>query len=422
MRAAVRLAISIGLAGSISALGQAHPRMQGPTTSLASLVAEAQRNNSQVSTAEHAWRASTHLAAQATTLPDPQFTVQNLSVGSPKPWAGFSNSDFAYVGFGVMQDFPYPGKLRLRGVAAEREADAQKAQIEVTRTNIADQVKTAYLRLAYLQQSVGLLDQNTTVIDALIKTEVARYSVGQGSQADILRAQLERTKLLRETTMHEQEWGQLEATLKSLAHRPLDSDDIIPEPLKVAEVSAQQQEALSLVASQNSTLKADRAMAVQQEARLQAAERGTKPDFSAGYMYQATGSAYRDYYVATFNLRFPRKKRVNAEIAEATEALGRARAEADADQQQLEAEARKQAIAVQSSAELMKEYEQGLIPQAESVYRSELNAYQSNRSTLSAVLNALMERISFEHDYQQALLDRETALAHLETLTGAELQ
>jgi len=237
----------------------------------------------------------------------------------------------------------------------------------------------------------------------LIKTEVARYSVGQGSQADILRAQLERTKLLRETTMHEQEWGQLEATLKSLAHRPLDSDDIIPEPLKVAEVSAQQQEALSLVASQNSTLKADRAMAVQQEARLQAAERGTKPDFSAGYMYQATGSAYRDYYVATFNLRFPRKKRVNAEIAEATEALGRARAEADADQ-------------------LMKEYEQGLIPQAESVYRSELNAYQSNRSTLSAVLNALMERISFEHDYQQALLDRETALAHLETLTGAELQ
>jgi len=422
MRAAVRLAISIGLAGSISALGQAHPRMQGPTTSLASLVAEAQRNNSQVSTAEHAWRASTHLAAQATTLPDPQFTVQNLSVGSPKPWAGFSNSDFAYVGFGVMQDFPYPGKLRLRGVAAEREADARKAQIEVTRTNIADQVKTAYLRLAYLQQSVGLLDQNTTVIDALIKTEVARYSVGQGSQADILRAQLERTKLLRETTMHEQEWGQLEATLKSLAHRPLDSDDIIPEPLKVAEVSAQQQEALSLVASQNSTLKADRAMAVQQEARLQAAERGTKPDFSAGYMYQATGSAYRDYYVATFNLRFPRKKRVNAEIAEATEALGRARAEADADQQQLEAEARKQAIAVQSSAELMKEYEQGLIPQAESVYRSELNAYQSNRSTLSAVLNALMERISFEHDYQQALLDRETALAHLETLTGAELQ
>ncbi len=126
--------------------------------------------------------------------------------------------------------------------------------------------------------------------------------------------------------------------------------------------------------------------------------------------------------MATFNVRFPRKKRVNAEIAEAAEMLERSRAEADADQQQLGAEARKEAIAAQSSAELMKEYQQGLIPQAESVYRSELNAYQSNRGTLSAVLSALMERISFEHDYQEALLDRETALAHLETLTGAELR
>ena len=66
-------------------------------------------------------------------------------------------------------------------------------------------------------------------MDTLIQTEVSRYSVGQGSQAGILRAQLEHTKLLRETTMHEQEMGQLEATLKSLLHRSQDSgDDIVP--------------------------------------------------------------------------------------------------------------------------------------------------------------------------------------------------
>jgi regulator of protease activity HflC (stomatin/prohibitin superfamily) len=102
--------------------------------------------------------------------------------------------------------------------------------------------------------------------------------------------------------------------------------------------------------------------------------------------------------------------------------LERTRAEADADQQQQLAEAKKQSIATHSSAELMKEYQQGLIPQAESVFQSELNAYQSNRGTLSTVLSALMDRIGFEHDYQQALLDHETALAHLETLTGAELR
>jgi outer membrane protein TolC len=215
--------------------------------------------------------------------------------------------------------------------------------------------------------------------------------------------------------------GQLESTLKAMLHRPQDSDDIVPEPLK-ATADPKQQDALGLVATQNTTLKADRALEVQQDARLQSAKRGTKPDFSVGYMYQLTGSDYRDYYVATFNVRLPRKKRVNAEIAEAAETLERSRAASEADKQQMVAEAQKQAIAVRTSDELMKEYQQGLIPQADSVFRSELNAYQSNRSTLSAVLNALMERISFEHDYQQTLLDRETALARLETLTGAELR
>jgi cobalt-zinc-cadmium efflux system outer membrane protein len=410
------------LASGSIAQTQTHREMNGTPTSLASLVAEAQTKNAQVSSAEHAWRASTYLAQQATTLPDPQLTVQDFSVGSPLPWAGFSNSDFANVAIGASQDLPYPGKLKLRGVAAEREAESQKAQIEVVRNNIVDQVKSAYLRLAYLHQTINLLDRNSKVLDTLIQTEVSRYSVGQGSQAGILRAQLEHTKLLRETTMHEQEMGQLEATLKSLLHRSQDSADIVPELLQPTSRPPLQQETMSLVASQNSTLMADRATVVQQDARLQLAKRGTKPDFTVGYMFQQTGLSFRDYYVATFNVRFPRKKRVDAEIAEAAEMLERSRADADGDQQQQLAEAQKETIATQSSAELMKEYQQGLIPQAESVFQAELTAYQSNREQISAVLTALMDRIAFEHDYQQALLDHEMALARLETLTGAALQ
>jgi outer membrane protein, heavy metal efflux system len=41
---------------------------------------------------------------QATTLPDPTFTDQQLSVGSPKPFAGYTNSDFSYIGVGASHD------------------------------------------------------------------------------------------------------------------------------------------------------------------------------------------------------------------------------------------------------------------------------------------------------------------------------
>src|SRR4051812_28062661 len=120
---------------------------ENPPTPLTGLIAEAQNNNPEIRAAARAWKAATDVPRQVTTLPDPQFTVQQFSVGSPKPFAGFSNSDFAYIGFGASQALPYPGKLRLKGQVAERDADARHAQVDELRLSIAQQVKTAYFNL-----------------------------------------------------------------------------------------------------------------------------------------------------------------------------------------------------------------------------------------------------------------------------------
>ena len=52
---------------------------------------------------------------------------------------------------------------------------------------------------------------------------------------------------------------------------------------------------------------------------MASAKREGKPDFELGCMYQNTDRKYRFYYMLTFDVRFPRRKRVNAEIAEAEE-------------------------------------------------------------------------------------------------------
>ena len=100
---------------------------------LSTLIAEAETNNPQISAADHEVRAARQLAPQVTTLPDPKLTYQQFSVGSPKPFAGYTNSDFAYIGVGASQELPYPGKLRLRGQVADRDAE-----------------QADYLQLAYL--------------------------------------------------------------------------------------------------------------------------------------------------------------------------------------------------------------------------------------------------------------------------------
>ena len=105
-----------------ASLSQEVEANQGPPTPLAKLIDEAENNNPQILAARHAWKAATLLPSQASAPPDPQITVQQFAVGSPRPFAGFSNSDFAYVGLGVSQDLPYPGKLRLRGEIAQQDA------------------------------------------------------------------------------------------------------------------------------------------------------------------------------------------------------------------------------------------------------------------------------------------------------------
>ncbi len=391
-------------------------------TPLAPLISEAQSSNAQISAADHAWKAATHVAQQVTTLPDPQFTVQSFSVGSPKPFAGFSNSDFAYIGFGASQELPYAGKLRLKGDVANREADMQLTQADLLRSSITDQVKALYLRLAYLDATLSILRRNEGVLKALIETGLSRYKLGQGTQADVLKAQIEHTKILRDVTMHHQEMGQLQAGLKELLHRSQISPDIVPEPLSLTPLQRTAEELQALVAAHNPAVSVGTAGVKKQNAQLTSAQREGKPDFSVGYMFQQTGGGFRDYYVLTLNMRLPRRNRVEAGVAEAAESLQRSRQELDSQVQQQLAEVQKQYIAVTNTEELLKEYREGLLPQSQAAFRSEQTTYQSGKQTFAPVLSSLLDELTFEHDYQQALLDHETALARLETLTGAQLR
>jgi len=396
--------------------------MSGTPTPLAQLVAEAEANNPQLAAAGHAWKASTYMAQQVTTLPDPVFTVQPLSVGSPKPFAGFSNSDFAYIGFGASQDLPYPGKLKLRGEAAERDAEAQHAQMDLVGSTLAEEVKLVYLQLAYHDATLTILQQNDAVLQPMIQSVLAHYSVGQGSQAEVVRAQLEHTKLLREITMHHQEMNQMQAELKQLLHRAQGSPDIVTEPISATPLRYTAEELQGLVTAHNPMVQADAQMVRKQEANLKSAQFERKPDFTAAYEFQQTGSGYRDYYMLTLSMRLPRRRRVDAEVAQAAEMVSRSRQNLDGQTSMQLADVQKNLIAADSTTELLKEYQEGLLPQAHAAFNLEQAAYQSDKQQFAPVLASLLDLLTLEHDYHQTLLDHESALVHLETLTGAAIR
>jgi len=408
------------LATALSALGQT-PVASTPTP-LSQLLAEAEANNPQISAADHGVRAARQMAPQVTTLPHPKFTYQQFSVGSPKPFAGYTNSDFAYIGVGASQQLPYPGKLRARGTVAERDADTKQAEVEVTKTSIADAVKADYLQLAYLQQTLGILRKNEAVLDQLIQDATAHYQVGQGMQQDVLQAQVNRNKIVEEITMHHQQMGQVQAHLKGLLSRDQGSPDIITENLIATPLQQTSDALLALVRQNNPQIQVDASSIRKQDAQLVSAKREGKPDFEVGYLYENTDRKYRDYYMFTLDVRFARKKRVNAEIAEATERRSESQQTLSAHLQQQLAEVQEGYVKATSDEELLKEYREGLIPQSDAAYRATLSAYASNREQFIHVLSYFTDTLNLKLEYVQTLVDHEAALAHLESLTGATLR
>jgi outer membrane protein, heavy metal efflux system len=418
------LTATLVLTTALSAFGQrAVTHTPTPTpTPLSQLLVEAAANNPQISAADHGARAARQVAPQVATLPDPKFTYQQLSVGSPRPVAGYTNSDFAYIGIGASQELPYPGKLRARGTVAERDADTRQAEVEATKTGIADAVKADYLQLAYLQQTLGILKQNEAVFDQLVQDVTAHYQVGQGMQQDVLQAQVDRTRIVKEITMHHQQMEQVEAHLKGLLNRDQGSPDIVTEDLIETPLKQSSEDLLALVRQNNPRIKVDASSIQKQDAQLQSAKREGKPDFEVGYMYQNTDRKYRDYYVFTFDVRFPRKARVSAEIAEATEKRAESQQTLDAHLQQQLAEVNGGYVRATSDEELLKDYQEGLIPQTDAAYRATLNAYGANREQFSHVLSYFTGLLNLKLEYAQTLVEHETALAHLESLTGATLR
>jgi outer membrane protein, heavy metal efflux system len=125
------------------------------------------------------WQASQNVPKRVSALPETQLSVQQLSVGSPRPFAGHSNNDFAYIGFGASRDIPYPGKRQLRADVAEHEADSMEAHTDSVRRTVVGNLKMVYFRLAYIQQTLGVLLKSDELLNQVQEATEARYRVGK---------------------------------------------------------------------------------------------------------------------------------------------------------------------------------------------------------------------------------------------------
>jgi outer membrane protein, heavy metal efflux system len=397
----------------------------GQPVKLADLLAEVERSNPQIQAARHGWDSAKQVPTQVSTLPDPQFVLQQVNVGSPRPFAGYTNSDFAYVGLGISQDLPYPGKLRLRGEIAKKDADVTQQKYESVRRTILAAVKMAYFKIAYLAKRQTILVGDGELLQQVEQSAESRYRNGMGNQQEVLQAQLERTKLLREITTNQLEAGKVQAEIKQLLNRSQSTHDIEITELSETTTAYTYDQLLAAANLNNPEIAGAQKMIEKQGLQVDLAKKDFYPDFNLQYMWQRTDPAqFRAYYVVTLGVRIPiyRGRRQQPELAQAEADQSRAKSDHEAQTQQIAFQLRQQFLGAEKSAELLKIYREGLIPQARAELQAGMAAYQSNRQDFQALLASFVDVLKLDEEYWQTLSEHEMALAQIEAVTGLSLR
>lgn len=388
---------------------------------LEDVVREALQKNPAIISARHTVQAQRAKVPQAKSLPDPTFGVGWM--GNIQPFSVQTGDPSSYRGVSAMQMLPFPGKLALKGQIASKEADASQWDLEAVGRRVAADVKAAYYDYWYYDKALQTTERNRDLLRKLSQIAEARYRVGKGMQADVLRSQVEISMLLQKLTTLEQMRATAQARLNALLARDTDAplspaaDILTQTPLNYS------LDDLYRLARQNDPeYQKMQKMVERNQLAINLAQKEYRPDLSIGYMYEQR-PMMPDMQGFTFSVNVPvfYKSKQREGVRQAKEEELSAAGARDNRQNELYFDLKQNYLAAKASENLLKLYSQGVVPQSSLALESSMSAYQVGNVDFLTVLSNYTTILNYETDYYRELANYQTALTRIEALTGADL-
>ena len=392
-----------------------------PSLSLTALVQEATERNPEILAARRAVEAKRARIPQAGSWPDPTISLSYGGNALP-PFTVMRADPSSARQVMAEQMVPFPGKTRLRTEIAARDADAETLAYEAVVRRVAAEVKQAYFDLAFVGRSLAILQKDREALEGFEKVTEIRYSVGKAAQQDVLRAQLEVTRLSQRATMLNQQRRTLEAQLNSLRNFPIDSPVGAPAIVQPSAFVYTQDQLQEAAQANYPVLKQRLAMVDQNRLSVELARKELRPDFSVGYTYMQR-DGLPDMYGITLSTSLPlfRHRKQDMAIAEAAANLESARQMQANELTVLRYQVQQDFLEVQATEQLLKLYSQGISPQSSLTLESSIASYETGGVDFLNVLSNLQSVIDAELDYHLQVSNHEKALTRLEEVTGLNL-
>jgi outer membrane protein TolC len=205
----------------------------GRDSVLAGLLREALANRPELAQAQATVKADEARVPQVRALPDPVVSLGLQNDGFKRLQIG--TMETSYWSIVAAQTFPWYGKQGLRAKAQSLGAKQSETDLERARLSVQAEVERGYLDLLLVRDQTRILGTLETLWIQAEGLSRSRYESNQGAQSDVLRAQLEKSRLLQQRwALVAEERRRLAVLNRSVGH-PFDAP--IPTAVSLGDVT-----------------------------------------------------------------------------------------------------------------------------------------------------------------------------------------
>ncbi|MBK9160723.1 MAG: TolC family protein [Nitrosomonadales bacterium] len=384
-----------------------------PGSDLDGLLAYAREHNPELAAAQHEAFAAVARSKAAGTLADPVLRIEPMDVTNGNPATKFT----------LMQKLPWYGTRDLRNEVADARREEAAGRVAATWADLATRIKQAYARYYYTKGSEQLTQQTLDLLNGLEQIARTRYANGLGQQQEVIRIQLEQTRLQTELLALRNANHHSHVRLNTLLSRPGNAPLAEPAALRTMPPLAQLDETalLERLEALNPQLRMAEASlrAADRQRELQYADR--YPDVTLGVAPTRNNGSFSRWDLM-LELNIPLQQSARRDKEREAEAMLTA---ADHRKRSVLEQKRAALSEALSALETARRTEQliatRLLPQARLSLDATMAAYETGKSGFAMLIQAQQQLLTIRQQRLRAQTDMQLALADIENLLGESL-
>ena len=370
-------------------------------------------NNPRIQSAYHQWKSKQAMSAAAGSLPDPSLTIDYF-IDEVQTRTGPQQYRLMLV-----QKLPWFGKRQLDADIAGQAADAAHHQMQLTRLQLTRQLTHLWADGVFLESDTQLTRENLALLEQIERIARTGYRLARASHPDLIRIQLQRSKLENQLTALESQRLELVSRLAAFSGQQVDPAFAWPKAFPPLAALAGEETLRQQLLTANPTLAALRLQSDIRANQAQVAQLQGRPDFTLRYGRIFTekainpgidGSGDDPQYVGLgVNIPLWVAKTQHLENA-AHEAKMESELQIKDAELRLGNELDSSLFQFRNTEQQLERYRVALIPQAENALTTLLKAYQTGTSNFSDLLET--EKLLLDLKKDQANLKRIRWKAH----------